>query len=233
MPNSNRRKELLITGCGRSGTRYMVALLERHGLEIKHEEMGRNGIVSWCMAVDSAATPWGPPRRDYDFNNIFQQVRSPLKAIPSITKFKDISWQYIGQWIPCRPDEPVLLRAAKYWYYWNEHAENIAHWRYRIETFPEVYPEFCERLGLIADTTILESLDTDINTRARGRLLHLYDEFCLKLGLTPAESLREKLSRKKKAGYKDKSFSWHDLEQLDSELCDMIRTKAESYGYID
>jgi hypothetical protein len=225
------RRRVLITGCGRSGTRYTVALLDKHGLDVRHEEIGRDGAVSWCMAVDSERTPWGPPRREYQFEHIFQQVRSPLKAIPSMLAMNERSWRYICEWIPCVLDEAPILRAAKYWYYWNLHAEKIAQWRYRIEDFRHVYPEFCDRLGIRANATALDSLATNINTRSYGRALHLYDEACLKLGVSPSRTIRALLSQRVSES-KRAELTWSELEGLNAELALSIKIKAEQYGYV-
>jgi hypothetical protein len=220
----------LITGCGRSGTRYTAALLSKHGLDVRHEEVGLDGVASWCMAVNSERTPWGPARHEYEFEHIFHQVRSPLKAIPSMLALKGRSWRYICAWTPCRLDEPPLLRAAKYWYYWNIHSEKIAQWRYRIEDFRRVYPEFCDRLGIPANPTVIDSLATDINTRSYGRALHLYDEACLKLGLSPSKTIRALLA-KRETESKYAVLTWSALEGLDTDLALLIKTKAAQYGY--
>ena len=136
-------KRLLVTGCGRSGTKYTAELLQKLGLDVRHEEMGADGISTWCMAVDSEDSPWGGGRRNIRFDARLHQVRHPLRVIPSLTTFTAPSWDFIAQHIPCAADEPILIRAAKYWYYWNLEAEKIATWRYRIETLPNVFQEFC------------------------------------------------------------------------------------------
>ena len=144
---------------------------------------------------------------------------------------KERSWRYICEWTPCKLDEPPMLRAAKYWYYWNLHAEKIAHWRYRIEDFRHVYPEFCDRLGIRSNPTALDSVATDTNTRSYGWALHLFDEACLKVGLSPSRTIREFLSKPASAS-KPAELSWAALEGLDDELARLIKTKAEQYGYL-
>ena len=204
--------------------------MTKHGLDVRHEQIGRDGVASWCMAVDSERTPWGPARRECEFVQIYHQVRSPLKAIPSMTALKEQSWRYICEWIPCDIDEPPLLRSAKYWYYWNVHAEKIAHWRYRIEDFRNVYPEFCDRLGIVANQAVLDALATDINTRSFGWLLHLYDELCLKFRMYPNETARALLSKRDSKPKQD-ALTWDKLADLDAELARLIRSKAVEYGY--
>ena len=50
--------------------------------------------------------------------------------------------RFIAKYIPAPANEPILLRATKYWYYWNREAERISQWRYRLETLTNIFPEF-------------------------------------------------------------------------------------------
>jgi hypothetical protein len=224
------RKRLLITGCGRSGTRYITHLLRRLGMDVRHERMGAAGIASWGMAVDSDTVAWGVPTRQFAFEHIFHQVRDPRHVIASATTFKPDSWTFICAHAPIALSEPVLLRAAKYWYYWNLEAEKIAHWRYRIESFHDVFDEFCSRLRLAADRTVLNHVDPDVNTRRRGRAFHLYEELCERLRLDPSPGIKRLLSASA-SGPKYGVPSWDDLRALDPALTESIQSKALQYGY--
>jgi hypothetical protein len=223
------RKLLLVTGSGRSGTKYVCFVLRRLGLDVRHERMGRDGIASWSMAVDAERPPWGVPRSAYDFANVFHQVRHPLAAIASCTTFKDESWRFIREHVGCT-DECLLLRAAKYWLLWNERAEAGATWRYRIEDLPLVFPEFCERLGVEVDRSVLERVPTDVNTRLFGRAFHLYEHLWEGLGLDPSESGRRWTAvRGQSAGRAP--LSWDALEAVSSTWAERVRRKAIEYGY--
>ena len=224
------RKRLLITGCGRSGTKYITHLLRRLGLDVRHERMGRDGIASWGMAVDAGAVAWGVPMRDFAFEQVFHQVRDPREVIASATTFKPDSWAFICAHTPIPLDEPVLLRAAKYWYYWNLEAEKIAHWRYRIDAFHQVFDEFCARLHLTPDPCVLEQVPPDVNTRRRGRLFHLYEELCERLRLDASPVLKQRLSAARNPG-ENAVLSWETLRTLDAELTEKIQAKALQYGY--
>ena len=153
-------KHLLITGCGRSGTKYTSALLANLGLDVPHEKMGKDGIVAWCLAVDCDDSPWGGGRRGITFKKILHQVRHPLKVIPSLTTFTPRSWEFIERHIPCPMDKPTLLRATKYWYYWNAEAERTAHWRYRVEAIDSAFTEFCYHVGVKANRAALRKTST-------------------------------------------------------------------------
>ena len=155
----------LITGCGRSGTKYIARLLSAAGLDIGYETMGKDGIASWLLAVDSTYRDYGPSRRHFQFHTILHQTRDPLAAISSVQTIQASSWRYICRHIPCSLDEPLLLRCAKYWRYWNLKAESAATWRYRIEDIEHVWDELCERLAIPADRAVLASMPRTINTR--------------------------------------------------------------------
>src|SRR6185437_5691190 len=55
-----RHCPILITGHPRSGTGSAAALCRQFGLDVRHEEVGEDGIASWMMAVDD----WNIPYHD-------------------------------------------------------------------------------------------------------------------------------------------------------------------------
>ncbi len=136
----NKRK-LLITGCGRSGTKYISELLKCCGFDIGHEKDGKDGIASWPMAVSDDESPWGPPSNDYEFENVIHQVRHPFKTISSCLTISDKSWNYIKKHIPINDSDSKIIMSAKYWYYWNLKAEGKAKFTYKIEDIESVLPQ--------------------------------------------------------------------------------------------
>jgi hypothetical protein len=224
------RKRVLVTGAGRSGTKYICFVLKRLGLDVQHERMGHDGIASWCMAVDTARSPWGVPRSAYDFAHVLHQVRHPLATISSCTTFKDESWRFICEQVECSADDSVLLRAAKYWLLWNERAEEGATWRLRVEDLPLVFPELCERLGVDVDPSVLDCVPTDVNTRAFGRPFHVYEHLWERLGLEPSRSGRACFAALAR-GTTRPPLTWEDLEAAGSSWAERIRLKASEYGY--
>ena len=224
------RKTLLITGCGRSGTKYATFVLRRLGLDVRHEKMGEDGVASWFMAVDAKTVPFGDASRNFVFNHVFHQVRHPLTVIPSVASFKEDTWRFVCAHAPIDINERLLLRCAKYWYYWNLNAEKIADWRYRIEDFETVFNPFCERLGVVPDTRVLEQISRDVNTRKLGWAFHVYEELCNRLGQTPKPLIKRWLSVNKNRDGQH-PMSWNSLQLLDGELTENIRRKALDYGY--
>lgn len=163
--------ELLITGCARSGTLYITKVLKLHGLDVRHEWNADYGIVSWTMAVDSNKSPWGPASNKYRFKHVFHQVRHPLKAIASQMTEGNKSWDFIHKMIPqIKRDDVLLVKCAKYWYYWNLLAEGKSELTYRIENVASVLPEMSLRLGIQLDPLNLNRVRKTINTRHNKHL---------------------------------------------------------------
>lgn len=161
--------EFLITGCARSGTHYIAKVFRLHGLEVSHEGDARYGIVSWTMAVDSDHSPWGPAANNYYFKHIFHQVRHPLKTIASVmTTEPKRSWHFICKEVPdIKLKDPLIVRAAKYWYYWNLKAESKAEMTYRLEDASSALPEMSRILGYTFDTAFLNQVPSDAGARKR------------------------------------------------------------------
>lgn len=151
-PNALADLNFLITGCPRSGTRYIAKLLEVNGLRVSHERFRNKtrwrgadeGIVSWVMAVNSTSTPWGPPSAHFNFRKILHQVRHPLDSIESIIRNEPSrSWNFICQHLNDIPNcawssniihnFTAVGRAARFWVQWNLRAEDKALFTYQME----------------------------------------------------------------------------------------------------
>jgi len=169
LTKTKQKRLVLITGCGRSGTTYMTEFLRKSGLDVLHEQMGRDGSVSWIMGAETDWAPVGPLLKNFEFDHIFHQVRHPLKVIRSYYNSPPgVTWEWICSIIPeISLEDSPLTRCAKYWYYWNLMIENKAEWTYRIEDFAEKYQELGERLGLVFEEEVLMAVPTDVNTRVK------------------------------------------------------------------
>ena len=165
----NRR--LLVSGCGRSGTKYIAFVLQRMGLDVRHERLGRDGISSWTMAVTTEERFYGPPSSAASFKQVFHQTREPLSVINSCLSFTDRSWDFICENIPCPRAASPDIRAATYWLLWNEKVEKIATWRYRIEDFPGILlEEFFDRLKVSCNRRLINSNSTQFqHSKARSK----------------------------------------------------------------
>ena len=132
-------KKLLITGCARSGTGYIAKLLSFIGLEVGHERLKENGIVSWYNAEqpdyiykNKETLMFSSGFKNYDLT--IHQVRHPLKVISSMHVTNKTKWDYIMSVVPeIHPNDHVTIKCAKYWYYWNKKAEKLGGYLMRIE----------------------------------------------------------------------------------------------------
>jgi len=130
-------KPLAIIGSGRSGTLYTTLLLRRLGIDVGHEQPGRDGIVSG----------WIVPTVDPETSVVLHQVRNPLLVIPSTCRALESSWRRVREWVPL-PERPLLLRALHVWVLWNEIAQRKARWTYRIEDITSALPRLCDEIGI-------------------------------------------------------------------------------------
>lgn len=161
-----KKRKLLIVGCGRSGTKYISELLKKNGFDVGHEQDGTDGIASWPMTItDGEDPPWGPSFREYKFDAIVHQVRNPVKVISSCHTILDKSWNYIKKYIPIKETDSKLIMCAKYWYYWNLRAENLANFTYRIEDIDSTLPKLLKILRGKDYPSRLLDVSRDVNRR--------------------------------------------------------------------
>jgi hypothetical protein len=105
----------MITGVGRSGTKYIQTILNRIGMNVGHEKWAEDmdGIVSWKFS-----------QRPYDTTTIVHQVRDPLACISSLTTIMQSSILYMYKYIK-RPLTTNKLEICMYlWLKWNQYIEN-------------------------------------------------------------------------------------------------------------
>lgn len=167
--NPPLERKFLITGCACSGTLYITHLLNKCGLEMGHEVIEKDGFVAWQGAVDVNYGSWGwrLPSKKVEFEVILHQVRDPIPVItslynccaPILGKEWGRFWKYVCYYVPqINLDEPLVVRCAKYWYYWNLLAEQRAEWTYRIEDIDHVIDEMENRMMVKLDREVLENL---------------------------------------------------------------------------
>lgn len=176
---------ILVTGCARSGTTYMTKVLRAAGLDVLHEAHGADGTVSWTMAVTAHHTPWGPSYKEGDFKHIFHQVRHPLLTIASVMKTEPKeSWDFIRKHVPqIKPTDNKLVKAVKYWIYWNRLAEEKAEMTYRIEDLEYVLDEIGAVIGYSLPLEAVDGISK--TTNHRGDYEHVYTWSELKKILSP------------------------------------------------
>lgn len=182
--HGKEHKGVGIVACARSGTLFMSKLLKELGLDIGHEKMGEDGSVGYHLAVIKP-------------DNCFHQVREPLKQISSMMAHQ--SWGFMKDVIDIQDG---LLGCMQYWLKWNELCEEFCVWRYKIEELPDIWDEFCERIG--HEKCEMPNVPTDTNTSKK----HKYQE---------------------RINYRE--YSWDDLFKENGKLAQDIIDKAIKYGY--
>lgn len=155
-------KKLLITGCGRSGSKYIAACLRKAKVRVRHEQMGDDGTVS-CPFVTYRSSvetvrfndfqQFGHKGRERpsEFELVWHQTRHPLKVIGSL---RDVMLMPVKEWSKVVFNQPIGL-GKRYDLRWAmEHyvnactmADTICKFRYKIEDISTVWPDLLKRLN--------------------------------------------------------------------------------------
>jgi hypothetical protein len=154
----------------------------------------------------------------------------PIAAIASCTTFNRESWDFISRHMRFPAYAPLFVRAARYWLEWNERAEQVATWRYRVEDLhASALVEMCERTNVSCRAGVVLSIPRNFNTRQEGRAVHVVEELFRRAGWNAPGAVRAYLA-KPTTHY---PVTWNLLEQADPLLCARINAKARDYGYRD
>jgi hypothetical protein len=114
--------------------------------------------VDWRLLVTSV--------EDTDYT-VLHQVRDPLKTIPATATIAGPARSFVFKHCPSAdPKMPGLLWAAHFWLDWNRRAMKKAGMTYRIEALPDVFDEFCARIGVEPKREVLSCIPTNVNSRA-------------------------------------------------------------------
>lgn len=87
MPADSRTGPLVGLGHPRCGTHFTASLLTSAGLQVGHERIRRDGMVSWMTVAERDAVPWGESYGDLGprlRSSLFLVARSPVTAMRSI-----------------------------------------------------------------------------------------------------------------------------------------------------
>lgn len=137
------KKSIGIIACPRSGTGYASKLFSLNGIDVGHEEFGRDGISSWVLVSMDNKSPWGPSYIEviekYPDIIFYHQVRNPLDAIASLTTILPVSMNFASKYIPIKKSDNVLKKCMKFWLYWNLRAEELTQNHYLLQNIMDVF----------------------------------------------------------------------------------------------
>lgn len=146
---------VLITGCGRSATRYCAALLHRCKVNIGHEEIRGRGTVSWIHA----------PMYN-DFQLVLRQIRNPRLVASSfgLLAKQASSWnlanavikRYFDVDIPDHEAYP-LEAGVVYTYFWNKYLDDKVDYSYRIEDMASELPKILSLMNIDTAQSVINS----------------------------------------------------------------------------
>lgn len=158
----SEKKHIFVLGCGGSGTGYMTKFLSLSGLGVGHEELKRDGCVSWTMVVDYITVSKEDRVLKKNFDHIFHQAKDPIGVINCFYTINDLDdhvWVFIRRFVPeIDRNDTLLVQCVKDWIYWNLMAEGEAEWRYKVEDLSNIFDEYCERINYLLNRDLLFSL---------------------------------------------------------------------------
>ncbi len=171
---------LLFTGCGRSGTGYVAKLITEAGLVCGHEwafnpfragYWGSFEAESSCLALRAVEDGM----INYDCL-VVHLIRNPLAVIRSVIgvglldqnppryKAKYTAWLCANTPQCFAPHLSPVTRAALYWLFVNQRAENCIDYRLRVEDINELdLREISEIIGKPLDATALDRVSKNTN----------------------------------------------------------------------
>lgn len=198
--HATEEAELLIIGCGGSGTHYTSTCFQISGLDLRHEKFGKYGCIGWPLTVGPFNFDGTPLPNMQTFRHIFHQVRNPLHVITCWAQLDlDCSaWIFVRNNIPeINKDDSSLVQSAKYWYYWNLIAESKAEWRFKVEDFLLLLNEFRKRLHIALNKKAILTIPTNTGTWAGNKKTITWDDLKMNLPNDLYENIRNMAIRYK------------------------------------
>ena len=154
----------LVTGCGRSGTKYASEVFQACGLDMPHERLGKDGAVSSVWALESKRYIGRHALGSRSmFDVVLHQVRHPLQAIASITTARPESIKWVEDNTHQIYTGDIIKWVSEYWLYWNILCENQAVITYRVEAMRESWTAISRIMGIYVPFP--KNIPTNINTR--------------------------------------------------------------------
>jgi len=174
-------KQKLILGLGhpRTGTGYTAKLLQSWGLDVNHEEMGKDGTVDWSLATGKSL--WQDvDLKGWNWQHIIYCVRDPKQSIPSIVYTEDVgnaSEKFRNKKVPIIGSNKIA-KAIDSLYKWNKIILGIKpDLIYRIEDESELLFNYLKDNGIE-----LEWSDEIIGKKQNTRKHPSWEEMIVEFG---------------------------------------------------
>jgi len=134
----NKEKKILVIGHPRTGTGYTSKLLQSWGLDVQHEQMGKDGTSNWAYAAKESNAPLFEGKfSDHNWHTIIYCVRDPRGTIPSVAYTEDInkaSLNYRLKWGKYKITDNKLTNAIRSIVSWDKLIDKInPHITFRVE----------------------------------------------------------------------------------------------------
>jgi hypothetical protein len=228
-------KKILITGCPRSGTKYISKFLRRCGKDVPHEtHVGEDGIASWFL------TPTIPPNsstrqfknfKSIKSNNKTHSLRKPFHhncPIPT-AEFKstfDISIHQIRDPRKCISSMSTLMRPSILWTkgfidYPPQEEMSKSNYRIRQQMY---FWYYWNKIGI-------ENSQWHYCIERLGQK-DVKERFCSDFEITESEFLNSYSRVSKKTNKRRPHLrSWEKLRRIDEEMYFKIIEFGEKLGY--
>lgn len=176
-------KRILVTGCGRSGTRFMYKLLHKTGIKTEHEKEAEEATVSWHY-FNPVKDTYKPFQNIENFNWTrknwsrylkFLQIRNPRDSCSSIQTFTAASWEYIESVFPqVKLSNNIKEKSIVYWTLWNYNIIPEADYIYDLDDAYKYYSKICSYFNLepISDIFYEKLVKQKINSRNHNTFNH-------------------------------------------------------------
>lgn len=220
-----QNKRCVIIGTGRSGTAYTSKLLRECGIDVGHEALGKDGVSSWYLTTEFEAFD-GLDWVDIESQPyvVGQQIRHPLKTIPSLMTLNKRSQDFIRRsGVHDVKPKSRFHEAMLHWYHWNRMAFDRADFHWTLEG---LNPEILPILNEAGHSVNSDDLDKGVNrlsavvNSSKTRVLSLRRA----INTSPTVYLR-----RVRQAYFPMTLEWNDLRGIDRQLADDIERFYSEY----
>lgn len=218
----------LVTGTGRSGTKFLVKVLNALGLQVSHDtakQRSADGAVSWVHGNHKRGCelPWWSYNVDSFFSEVFLMLRDPLSQISSRSENGNLERREWYDFLSCSSrmndegpspaseEESNVVRslrtALKFYVLQNSFIEEYAAKTFRVEDLrhePQILMDLCSRnhscnCSLARVTEVMKEVGEKVNSNHTN---------------------------------KTSNVSWSRLAALDRPFAAMAQALAQRHGYV-